>query len=96
MMQVEITNGEILIDAGLVGGLLGLPAAEIPALLRTRAITSVCEQGIDAHQGEYRLSFFYRNRRARIGVDGSGRILRRSVVDFGERPVPRALHRSGG
>ncbi len=95
-MQVEITNGEILIDAGLVGGLLGLAAAEIPALLRTRAITSVCEQGIDVHQGEYRLSFFYRNRRARISVDGGGRILRRSVVDFGERPMPRASHRSGG
>jgi hypothetical protein len=96
MTQVEIANGDILIDAGLVGGLLGVTAAEVPTLLRTRAITSICEQGIDAHQGEYRLSFFYRNRRARVTVGESGRILRRSVVDFGERPVPRALHRSGG
>jgi hypothetical protein len=94
-MQVEITNGEFLIDAGLLGGLLGIAAAEVPTLLRTRAITSACEQGIDAHQGEYRLSFFYKNRRARVSVDERGRILRRSVVDFGERPLPRALHRSG-
>lgn len=92
-MQVEITNGEFLIDAGLLGGLLGITAAEIPALLRTRAITSVCEQGIDAHQGEYRLSFFYKNRRARLCVDGSGRILRRSLVNFGEQASPRTLHR---
>lgn len=94
MMQVEFANGDILIDAGLLGGLLGVTAAEVPTLLRTRAITSICEQGIDAHQGEYRLSFFYKNRRARLSVDGKGCILRRSIVDFGERPAPRALRRS--
>lgn len=98
-MQVEITNveienGDIVIDAGLIGGLLGIAAAEVPTLLRTHAITSICERGIDAHEGEYRLSFFYRNRRARLSVDGQGRVLRRSVVDFGEQPLARALRRS--
>ncbi len=93
-MQVDITNGDIVIDAALLGGLLGITAAEVPALLRTRAITSMCERGIDAHRGEYRLSFFYRNRRARLSVDAQGRVLRRSVVDYGEPAMPRALRRT--
>lgn len=93
-MQLEIADDDIVIDAVLLGGLLGIDAADVPALLRARAITSICEQGVDAHQGEYRLSFFYQNRRARVGLDREGRILRRSVVDFGERPLRRAQSRT--
>lgn len=95
MMQVEIANGDILVDAILLGELLHIPPAEVPTLMRTRVITSVCERGVDAHQGEYRLSFFYQNRRARLSVDAAGHILKRSVIDFGQQPLPRALHRSG-
>nr|WP_091582978.1 DUF6522 family protein [Mesorhizobium qingshengii] len=36
------------------------------SLLRTQEITSLCERGIGEHEGEYRLSFFYGNRRARL------------------------------
>jgi hypothetical protein len=95
LMQVEITGGDILVDAALLGELLGVIPAEVPTLMRTHAITSLCERGVDAHHGEFRLSFFYRNRRARLSVDTSGHILRRSVIDFGQQPLPRALHRSG-
>lgn len=95
VMQVEITDGDILIDAALLGELLDVKPAEVPTLMRAHAITSFCERGVDAHQGQFRLSFFYRNRRARLSVDTSGDILRRSVIDFGQRPLPRALHRSG-
>ena len=94
-MQVEIANGDILVDARLLGELLHIPPAEVPTLMRTCAITSVCERGVDAHQGEYRLSFFYQNCRARLSVDTAGHILRCSVIDFGQQPLPRALHRSG-
>jgi hypothetical protein len=94
-MQVEITDGDVLVDAALLGELLDVPPAEVPALMRAHAITSFCERGVDSHQGQFRLSFFYRNRRARLSVDTSGNVLRRSVIDFGERALPRALHRSG-
>jgi hypothetical protein len=94
-MQIDIADGEILIDAAVLGELLDVKPEEVPDLLRDHAITSLCERGVDAHQGEFRLSFFYRNRRARLSLDSSGRILRRSVIDFGQRPLPRALHRSG-
>lgn len=82
-------GSDIEIDAALVGELFDVPPAEVLALLKARAITSVCERGIDEHQGEMRLSFFYGNRRARVSIDENGNILRRSVVDFGDRPMPR-------
>lgn len=94
-MQIEITNGEILVDAALLAKMLAIGSAEVPALMQTRAITSICEKGVDVHQGQYRLSFFYQNRRARLNVDRSGQILRRSIIDFGQRPMPRVLHSPG-
>jgi hypothetical protein len=94
-MQVEIDDKTISVDASVLGELLQVPPGDVPALMREHAITSICERGIDAHEGELRLSFFYRNRRARLSVDGSGQVLRRSIIDFGDRPLPRALHRRG-
>lgn len=94
-MQVEIHDGDIVVEADLIGELLDVAPADVPALLRARKITSICERGEDVHQGELRLSFFYRSRRARVRVDTSGRILRRSIVDFGQRPLPRAARDPG-
>lgn len=94
-MQVEIDDKAISVDAAILGELLEVLPADVPALMRDHAITSVCERGIDAHQGEFRLSFFYRNRRARLSVDGSGQVMRRSIIDFGDRPLPRTLHGQG-
>lgn len=85
-MQVEFANGDILVDAALIGTLLQVPPADISLLMRQRAITSVCERGIDAHRGQYQLSFFYRNRRARVRVDTSGQVLQRSTTQIAQRP----------
>jgi hypothetical protein len=82
-------NDDIEIDAALVGELFNIQPAAVLALLKARAITSVCERGVDEHEGETRLSFFYGNRRARVSLDEHGKVLRRSVIDFGERPLPR-------
>lgn len=94
-MQIEIADGTIVVDAALIGSMLNIAPEEVPALMRTQAITSLCERGIDEHEGEYRLSFFYQNRRARISVDAAGTVLRRSAIDFGEVALPRQLHRAG-
>jgi Family of unknown function (DUF6522) len=94
-MQVEINDKTILVDAALLGELLDVVPGDVPALMREHAITSVCERGIDTHEGELRLSFFYRNRRARLSVDASGHVLRRSMVNFGDRPLPKVLHSNG-
>lgn len=94
--QIEIADSDISIDATLLGELLSITPAEVPELMRNQAITGFCERGIDADEGEFRLSFFHRNRRARVTIDAAGRIIHRSVIDFGEHPLPRAFHRGGG
>jgi hypothetical protein len=91
--DVEISDRTFVVDAAQLGGLLNIPASRVPILMRERAITSVCERGVDDDEGESRLTFFYRNRRARLSVDPRGRIIRRSTIDFGDRPIPDALHR---
>lgn len=93
---IEFSDSTFLVDAALIGELLHLPATRVPTLMREGAITSACERGTDEHEGEFRLTFFYRNRRARLSTDPAGRILRRSVIDFGDQPIPDTLHRAGG
>jgi hypothetical protein len=51
-------------------------------------------RGINDDEGRLRLSFFYGNRRNRLSVDGSGRILQRSFVDFGERLLVPVMYTS--
>lgn len=93
--DIEFNDGTFVVDAALLGELLDVPASRVPILMRERAITSVCERGVDDNEGESRLTFFYRNRRARLSMDLKGRIIRRSTIDFGDRPIPDALHRPG-
>jgi hypothetical protein len=86
-MSVAVSQGEFLVDATLVGELLDIPPAQVPALMRQRLITSVCEHGVDAHAGTFRLNFFYGKRRARVSIDGSGRVIRRSIIDVPDPPA---------
>ena len=85
---IEICGEAFVVDAALIGELLRLPASRVQNLMRSGRITSACERGVDDHAGEFRLSFFYGNRRARLSTDMEGRILRKSAVDFGDRPSP--------
>ncbi len=93
--QVEMSAGDFLVDAELLGDLLLVEPEAVPGLLRSGAITSFCERGIDADEGRYRLTFFHGNRRVRLDVDDAGHILRRSAIDFGDIALPRQLHRAG-
>ena len=90
---IEFRDDTFVVDAALVGELLHLPPSRVQMLMRSGRITSACERGLDEHAGEFRFSFFYRNRRARVCTDLEGRILRRSVIDFGDRPIPGARQR---
>lgn len=95
-MQVEIGTDDIFIEARLLADLLRLDPAAVHSLLRAQEITSFCERGIGEHEGEYRLSFFCGNRRARLNIDPAGNVIRRSVIDFGPAALPHRLHRAGG
>jgi hypothetical protein len=92
---VESNAGDFSVDAALVGELLDVAASEVLALMRDGKITSRCERGEGEHAGQYRLTFFHAGRRARLSVDAAGRIIKRSVIDYGERPLPPALRQAG-
>jgi hypothetical protein len=83
MQKLEIQDGVIQVDANIIGRDLGLGAFEVQSLMREGKLTSSCERGVDEDEGRYRLTFFHGGRRLRLIVDGAGRIIRRSLVDFG-------------
>jgi hypothetical protein len=56
-------------------------------------ITSLCELGIDDDAGRYRLTFFYENARFRLIVDKAGNVVQRSIIDFGDRPLPSSMRK---
>lgn len=93
---IELGDNTFLVDAVLIGELLHIPASSVPSLMHEGQITGACERGIDEHEGEFRLTFFYRNRRARLSIDPAGHLLRRSAIDFGDRLIPGAQHRAAG
>ncbi len=95
-MRLERNINGFAIDASLLSELLNLPSSHVQDLMRKREITSLCERGEGEHEGQYRLTFFYKGRRARLNVDESGEVIRRSIIDFGDRPLPSAMHRPGG
>lgn len=88
---VEFDSDGPVVDAGLVGDLLNIPEDQVSIHIQKRSITTLCEKGVDEHAGGFRLSFFHRNRRAQIEVDGKGRVSSRTVIDFGDRPLPASL-----
>ena len=93
--SIEFNENTFLVDAALIADLLRVPAARVPTLMREGRLTSACERGIKEHEGEFRLTFFYGNIRARLSADARGKILRRSVIDFGDRAIPDASRRVG-
>jgi hypothetical protein len=93
---IAIGDGAVEIDASVVGQGLGLEPQEILQLMRDGAITAVYEEGVDDDAGRHRLTFFYKGRRLRLVVEDSGRVLQRSLIDFGERPLPARLHGTSG
>jgi hypothetical protein len=95
-MHVERNEHEFSVDASIVGELLAVPPSSVQALMRDNEITSLCERGEGEHAGLYRLTFFYKGRRARLSIDGSGKVIRRSIVDLGDRHRPPSVQNIGG
>lgn len=87
-MILEREEGAFTIDASLLSQLLNVRPSDVHILMRRNEITSRCERGEGEHEGQFRLTFFYKGRRARLNVDEAGRIVRRSVMDLGEPPLP--------
>lgn len=93
MTHVAFIDGEIEVPAELIAEGLGLPVAELTGLLRSGAITSRSERGVEEDAGRHRLTFFHGGRRLRLIVGDDGRVIKQMVIDVGDRPLPEALRR---
>jgi hypothetical protein len=92
---ISFANGAIEVEAPVIAEALDLPPEVLMTMVRSGQITSLCERGVDADEGRHRLTFFHRRKRLRFVVDGRGQIIRRSIINFGDRPLPTQLHRPG-
>ena len=93
MARIAFVDGDIEVPAELIAEGLGLSLAQMQALLRSARITGRCESGIDDDAGRRRLTFFCGARRFRLIIDGEGHVIRRTTINFGDRPLPPALRR---
>ena len=90
---VEVRGDDVQIDAAVIARGLGVEPSAVCGLMRSGDVTSLCERGVGEDEGRFRLTFFYRGKRFRVIVDQEGRIIGRSSIDFGERPLPARLRR---
>ena len=92
---ISFGTGAIEVEATVIAEAFDLSPEVLMTMVRSGQITSLCERGVGADEGRYRLTFFHGSKRLRLVVDGRGQIIRRSSIDFGDRPLPTQLHRPG-
>jgi len=80
MSRVEIEACNVSIDAAIIAAGFAIDPARVQALMREGLITSLCERGLDADAGQYRLTFFHGKQRFRLVTDAAGNILERSTT----------------
>ncbi len=77
-MKVTLATDGATVDAVDLGPLLGLEPADVPAKMRSGAITSQSEEGADEDAGRTRLTFWYDGIRVRITCDQDGNVVKTS------------------
>ena len=95
MTKLEILNDAVHIDASIVAQGLGFEPSFVQTMMREGEITSLCERGVDEDAGRHRLTFFHKSRRFRIIVDETGKVIQRSIIDFGDRLRPATVRKPG-
>jgi len=86
-LHVEFEADGVAVDAALIAEGLGLRPSSVPARVRDGEIRAICEPGIDADTGLYRLTFFRPGHRVRLIVGSDGTVRRHSSVTFGNGPA---------
>jgi hypothetical protein len=76
---IDMTPGEVNIDAALIASDLELDPATVLEEMRSGRLTSRWERGVENDAGRYRVTFFHGNRRLCLIVDANGEVLERSL-----------------
>jgi len=91
MAAISFQDDAVEIDAAIVAEGLGIAPDRVQSEMRSGGITSICERGVDADAGTFRLSFKAGNRRLRLIVDSEGKVIRRSTLTLADPPVEGQL-----
>ena len=79
-MRLEPNNGGFTIEAADLAGLLGMPATDVQALMRSGAITTRSERGEGEDAGRFRVTFIHDRSQVRLIVTGDGDVLHVSRI----------------
>ena len=85
-MKIDLTKDNPTIDAHDLGEVLGIPSAEVIEQMRSGAITSTFETGIDEDAGTHRLTFWHGDLRVRFTCDTAGTVFKTSRNTAKRRP----------
>jgi hypothetical protein len=86
MPEVTPSPDGFVVDASVLAKAFDVDAAEVPAMLRARQITSRSETGVGDDAGRFRLTFYHQGQALRLTVDALGNIISRSR--FPVKPPP--------
>jgi hypothetical protein len=87
--MIKFQDGAIQVDARVIAEGLGSTPSDVRDRMRRGEITGVCESGVDADAGRYRLTFRAGHKHLRLVIDEAGNVLRRSVINFPAEPAAR-------
>jgi Family of unknown function (DUF6522) len=86
MTQVERDGSGFVVSAALLAQAFGMTEDQIRQAMRDGDMTSICEAGVDADTGRWRLTFRHADRACRFTVDEAGTILSTSRFPVRARP----------
>jgi len=86
MVRISFQNDAVEVDAAIIAQGLGIAPEHVQSEMRLDRIVSMCERGVDADAGTFRLSFKKGNRRLRLIVDAAGEVIRRSTLTLADPP----------
>jgi hypothetical protein len=75
MTKVERDGSDFVVSATLLAHAFEMTEDRIRQAIRDGSLTSICEAGVDADAGRWRLTFRHAGRACRFTVDEAGTIL---------------------
>jgi hypothetical protein len=87
MALISFQDDAVEVDAATIAAGFGIAPEHVQSEMRSGRITSICERGVDADAGTFRLNFKKDNRRLRLIVDSGGEVIRRSTLTLADPPA---------
>jgi len=83
MTAVTITTDGFEVDASVIATAFGIDPATLQTRMRSGEVTSICEAGVGADLGRFRLTFRHAGRALRLTVNADGEMITRAMYPVG-------------